>query len=161
MTKVSQRHCQAPGRECCLQHRAAVVAVVLMSLASLATQAQDENEICPCFSYEEVESIFLSGEQLAPEEGVSDCHAQDYSVECDAEIIVWDQDYATIAQARVKWFDFDPGRCDYIDTTGNPGVERHVKWPHPAPEATARACFNIISSVIAKSDTSGNCITYP
>ena len=139
----------------------AVSAVVLMSLVSREILTQDENETCPCFSYEEVESIFLSGEQLAVEEGTSNCSAEDYDVECNAEVIVWDQNYETIAQASVKWYDFDPSRCDYIDTTGNPGVERNVTWPHPAPEATARACFNIISSVIAKSDTSGKCNTYP
>jgi len=114
-------------------------AVVLISLTSMETNAQDANVSCPCFSYEEVESIFQSGEQLT----------------------VWDQNYEIIAQARVDWFDFDPSRCDYIDTVGNPGVERNVKWPHPAPEATAKSCFNIISSVIAKSDTSGRCNTYP
>jgi hypothetical protein len=139
----------------------AVSAVVLMSLISREILTQDENETCPCFSYEEVESIFLSGEQLAVEGGTSNCSAEDYDVECKAEVIVWDQNYETIAQASVKWYDFDPSRCDYIDTTGNPGVERNVTWPHPAPEATARACFNIISSVIAKSDTSGKCNTYP
>ena len=138
-----------------------VFTVVLMSLISMETHAQDENETCPCFSYEEVESIFLSGEQLTVEQGVSSCNAEDYSVECKAEVIVWDQNYEIIAQARVNWFDFDPSRCDYIDTVGNPGVERNVKWPHPAPEATAKSCFNIISSVIAKSDTSGKCNTYP
>jgi len=136
----------------------AVIAVILMSVE---THAQDENETCPCFSYEEAESIFMSGEQLTAEKGSSDCNAEDYSVECKAEVIVWDQDYEVIAQASVEWFDFDPSRCVYIDTAGNPGVERNVRWPHPAPEATARACFNIISSVIAKSDTSGKCNTFP
>ena len=139
----------------------AVFAVVLMSYISMEIHAQDENEICPCFSYEEVESIFLSGEQLTAEEGVIACSTADYSVECNAEVTVWDQDYAIIAQARVEWFDFDPSRCDYIDIAGNSGVERNIEWPHPAPEAAARACFNIISSVIAKSDTSGRCETYP
>jgi hypothetical protein len=139
----------------------AMFAVVLISLTSLETNAQDANVSCPCFSYEEVESIFQSGEQLTAEEGMSECIAEDYSVECKAEVVVWDQNYEIIAQARVNWYDFDPSRCDYIDTAGNPGVERNVNWPHPAPEATARACFDIISSVIAKSDTSGRCNTYP
>jgi len=139
----------------------AMFAVVLISLTSMETNAQDANVSCPCFSYEEVESIFQSGEQLTAEEGMSECIAEDYSVECKAEVVVWDQNYEIIAQARVDWFDFDPSRCDYIDTVGNPGVERNVKWPHPAPEATAKSCFNIISSVIAKSDTSGKCNTYP
>jgi len=77
------------------------------------------------------------------------------------KLVIWDQDYAIIAQARVVWFDFDPSRCEYIDTVINPGVERNVDWPHPAPEAVARAFYDIISSVIAKSDTSGRCETYP
>ena len=138
-----------------------VFAVVLMCLISMEANAQDEDASCPCFNYEEVESIYQRGEQLTAEEGSGGCNAEDYSVECKAEVTVWDQDYAVIAQASVVWFDFDPSRCNYIDTTGNPGVERNVSWPHPAPEATARACFDIISSVIAKSDTSGKCITYP
>jgi len=161
MTMVPQGNCQAPDKKFYLQHGIAVFAVVLMSLVSIEAHAQDENNSCPCFSYEEVESIFLRGEQLTAEEGVSACHTEDYSVECNAEVVVWDQDYAIIAQASVEWFDFDPSHCDYIDTVGNPGVERNVSWPHPAPEAVARACFNIISSVIAKSDTSGKCDTYP
>jgi len=103
----------------------------------------------------------LSGEKLATEDGISDCSATDYGVECNAEVIVWDQNYVTIAQASINWYDFDPSRCDYSDSMGNPGVERNVTWSHPAPEATARACFNIISNVIAKSDTSGKCNTYP
>ena len=139
----------------------ALSAMVLMSLISRESLTQDENETCPCFSYEEVESIFLSGKKLAEAGGSSSCSAEDYNVEISAEVIVWDQDFATIAQVSVKWYDFDPSRCEYSDSTGNPGVERNVTWPHPAPEATARACFNIISSVIAKSDTAGICITHP
>ena len=139
----------------------AVSVAALMSLISMETHAQDENESCPCFSYEEVDEMFQRGEQLTWEEGEISCRAEDYSVERSAEVILWDQDYSVLAQARVEWFDFDPSGCDYTDASGNPGVERNVKWPHPAPEATARACFNIISSVIAKSDTSGKCSTYP
>ena len=135
--------------------------VVLMNPIRMESQTQDENETCPCFSYEEVESMFLRGQQFAAEGGESNCRAEDYSVECNAEVAVWDQDFTLIAKARVQWFDFDPSRCDYIDTIGNPGVERNIRWPHPAPEATARACFDIISIVIAKSDTSGICNTYP
>ncbi len=161
MTMVSHGHSQASSRKFCAQHVVAVFAVVLMSFISMETPAQDENETCPCFSYEEVESIFLRGEQLAEEEGVDACSTQDYTVECNAEVVVWDQDYAVIAQARVDWFDFDPSRCEYIDTASDPVVERNVSWPHPAPEAVARACFNIISSVIAKLDTTGKCETYP
>ena len=138
-----------------------VSAVVLLSLISMESRAQDTQESCPCFSYEEVESIFQSGVHLTEEEGMSDCSAQDYSVECNAEVTVWDQNYTIVAQARIYWFDFDPGGCVYIDTTSDPDVERNIRWPHPAPEATARACFNIISGVIAKSDTSGRCNTYP
>ena len=132
-----------------------------MVLVSMGSPAQDENETCPCFSYEEVESIFLAGNGLAVEGGALVCSAEDYSVEISAEMVIWDQDYSTIAQAGVKWYDFDPSRCNYIDTIGNPGVERKVVWPHPAPKATARSCFDIISSVIAKSDSAGNCNTYP
>jgi hypothetical protein len=138
-----------------------VSAVVLLSLISMGSRAQDTQESCPCFNYEEVESIFQSGVHLTEEEGMSDCSAQDYSVECNAEVIVWDQNYTIVARARIDWFDFDPGGCIYIDTTSDPDVERNIRWPHPAPEATARACFNIISGVIAKSDTSGRCNTYP
>ncbi len=139
----------------------ALFAAILMSLISMKAHAQDESETCPCFTLEEVESIFIRGEQITADEGTSECSAEDYSVECKAEIVIWDQNYEVIAQARVDWFDFDPSRCEYTDTTGNPGVERSIKWPHPAPEALARSCFDIISSVIAKSDTSGKCNTYP
>jgi hypothetical protein len=139
----------------------AVSVLVLMSLVGMTAHAQGEMEACPCFSYEEVESILLSGEQVSAEGGSISCVAEDYSVEINAEVSVFDQDYTTLARARVLWYDFDPGRCDYMDTTGNPGVERNVRWPHPAPKTTAKACFEIISSVIAKSDTSGNCSTYP
>lgn len=161
MTMVSQGHNRAPGRKSPIQLGPAVFAVVLMSFISMETPAQDENEACPCFSYEEVESIFLRGAQLPEEEGVSACHTEDFSVECNAEVIIWDQDYALVAQARVDWFDFDPSRCEYIDIAGNPGVERNVNWPHPAPEATARACYNIIARVIAKLDSSSRCEIYP
>jgi len=139
----------------------AVFAVVLMSLISMETFAQENNELCPCFSYQEVESIFMSGEQLLAEGGGITCVAEDYSVEINAEVSVYDQDYTTTAQARVAWYDFDPSQCDYLDAMGNPGVERNVRWPHPAPEITARACFEIISSVIAKFDASGNSNVYP
>jgi hypothetical protein len=110
---------------------------------------------------EEIESIFLIEADLPDEERNSSCSAEDYKVECSAEVIVMDQDYEVIAQARVDWVDFDPGGCEYTDTRAEPPVEREVRWPHPAPEATARACFNIISSVIAKADTAGICNTYP
>jgi len=154
-------HGQASSSKFYVQHGVAVFALVLMSVISMESPAQDENANCPCFSYEEVESIFLIGEQLAAEEGVGACSTQDYTVECNAEVVVWDQDYAIIAQARVDWFDFDPSRCEYTDATSSPVVKRNISWPHPAPEAAARACFNIISNVIAKLDTTGKCETYP
>lgn len=139
----------------------AVSAAVLASLICMKAYAQEENEPCPCFSYEEVEAIFLDGEHLTEAEGSVSCHARDYSVECTAEVVITDQNFATIAKASVSWADFDPSRCDYMDTTADPAIDRRVRWPHPAPEATARDCFKIISSVIEKSDTSGNCNTYP
>jgi len=137
------------------------LAILAISLISLESRAQSEDVICPCFSMEEIESIFLIEADLPDEERNSSCNAEDYKVECSAEVIVMDQDYEVIAQARVDWVDFDPGGCEYTDTRAEPPVEREVRWPHPAPEATARACFNIISSVIAKSDSAGNCNTYP
>ena len=161
MTGMSRGHYQDSGRKFCLQHGLAVFAAALMSLVSIEAYAQDNAETCPCFDYEEVESIFARGEQLAEDEGVSACHTEDYSVECNAEVVVWDQDFAVIARASVNWFDFDPSNCEYIDTAFDPDEERYVSWPHPAPEVVARACFNIISSVIAKLDTSGKCETYP
>jgi len=51
--------------------------------------------------------------------------------------------------------------CEYLDTTIDPHVERAVRWPHPAPESTARACLSIISKAIAKSDTGSYCNIYP
>lgn len=139
----------------------AVSALALLSLVSMPSFAQDSAATCPCFSYEEVEAIFLQAEQLREEEGTSDCSVEDYSVECNAEVIVWDQDYNIVAQARVDWFDYDPSGCEYTNTSNDPDVERSVSWPHPAPEATARACLMIISRVIKKFDTSGKCNTYP
>jgi hypothetical protein len=130
-------------------------------LISMETRSQDEGGSCPCFSYEDVESIFQRMVQLDSEGGGGSCEAQDYSVEITAELTAWDQDFKTIAQASVAWFDFDPGRCEYIDASTEPAFERNISWPHPAPEATARACFDIISEVIAKSDTTGKCNTYP
>ena len=135
--------------------------VVLMSPIRMETQAEDEDQSCPCFSHEEVESMFLRAQQLAAEGGEVTCSAEDYSVERNAEVTVWDQDFELIAKAKVEWFDFDSGYCKYVDNTGSLDVERNIRWPHPAPEATAMACFNIISSVIAKSDTTAKCNTYP
>ncbi len=158
MIKLSQKHRQAKGANIRFQLGAAVSAIILC-LVSIETNAQEENESCPCFSYEEVESIFLRALQLTTEEGESNCKAEDYSVECAAEIVIWDKNYTETAHVQVEWFDFDPGLCAYTDSIGNPGVERDVRWPHPAPEATARACYDIIASVIAKSDSAGKCFT--
>jgi hypothetical protein len=135
--------------------------LILMSTISFESGAQQESESCPCFNHEEVESIFLQGLNLSEEQGMIDCSAEDYSVEFSAEVIVWDQDYAMIAQVRVEWFDFDPGGCEYIETSGDVEVERNTRWPHPAPQETAHACFNIISTVISNLDKLYNCTTYP
>ena len=161
MTMMSQEHCQAPGIKSPLQQGLAVFAAALMSLISIEAYAQDDTEVCPCFSLEEVESIFDRGEKLAEDEGLSACHTEDFTVECNAEVVVWDQDFAVIAKASVNWFDFDPSNCEYVDTATDPDEERYISWPHPAPETVARACFNIIASVITKLDTSGKCETYP
>jgi len=134
---------------------------LLVGLANLNVSAGDEGEPCPCFSLAEVEAIFLSQQQAIAEGRNSLCAVEDYGVELKGEITVEGEDYSTIAQARVTWFDYDPGGCAYIDTVGNPGVERKERWPLPAPEATARACFDIISGVVAKSDTTGSCSKYP
>ena len=149
------------GRISCSQHGSAVFTVLLLISISMVTLAQDENETCPCFNYEEVESIFLSGEPATEAGGMAACHTEDYSVESNAEVVVWDQDFNVIAHARVDWFDFDPGHCEFIDTAADPDVERRVSWPHPAPKQVARACFDIIASVIAKLDSSYLCETYP
>ena len=135
--------------------------VLMVSLIHIEVLAQDDSETCPCFSYDEVEALFLSGEQLTAAGGSFDCHARDYSVECSAEVLIMDQNFATIARASINWADFDPSSCDLVDSRADPAIERKVRWPHPAPKATARDCFNIISSVIEKSDTSGHCTTYP
>jgi hypothetical protein len=138
-----------------------VSVMVLMVLINTQSSAQDTNETCPCFNHEEVQSIFLGAVNLTDEQGMSNCSAEDYSVELKAEVVVWDQDFTVVAHTRVDWADFDPGGCKYIDTKSDPVVERNVKWSRPAPQTAVRACFNIISSVIAKSDTSGMCNTYP
>jgi hypothetical protein len=138
-----------------------ILVILAIALISQESRAQSEDETCPCFSMEEVESTFLIQADLPEEERNTNCTAEDFKVELSAEVVVMDQDYEVIAQARVKWLDFDPGGCEYTDTRTDPNVERKVRWPHPAPEATARACFNIISSVFAKLDTAGNCSTYP
>jgi hypothetical protein len=139
----------------------AVSAVVLTGWISAGLQAQEVKDTCPCFSYEETESIFSKGTNLKEDEGTISCSAQDYKVELSAVINLMDRNFDTVSQARVNWYDYDPGGCEYLDASSDPVVRRNVKWPHPAPEAVARACYNIISSVIAKLDTAHKCTTYP
>lgn len=136
-------------------------AALLATFMSLVAKAQDENAACPCFSYEEVEGVFLSGDKLLASGGGGNCQASDYSVEFRGEVVVIDEDYKMIARASVNWADFDPGHCDYRDTRVEPEVERSVTWPHPAPEALARACLDIISTAIENLDSSHHCRTYP
>jgi hypothetical protein len=138
-----------------------VPAALLAGSITVDAHAQEGSEPCPCFSYEEAESIFLKEGQLAAEGGETYCTVEDYSVEIKAEVTVRDQNYDVIAQARVAWFDYDPSSCTYIDTTVEPVVERSHRWPNPAPEAAARACFDIISRAVEKSDTTGRCNRYP
>jgi hypothetical protein len=147
----------------CKSHHRLIIFLAISALALIMpeSRAQSEEETCPCFSMAEVESIFQIEADLPDEERNSNCDAEDYKVEIAAEVVVMNQDYEVTALARVKWLDFDPGSCEYTDTRVDPHVARQVRWPHPAPEATARACFNIITSAIAKSDKAGNCSTYP
>lgn len=135
--------------------------LILSGAISPAAQAQDETAVCPCFNFEEVEGVFLSGDKLLASGGGGSCQVNDYSVEFIGEVVVIDKDYKTLARASVKWADFDPGQCDYRNATAEPVIERTEYWPHPAPEATARACLEVISSVIAKLDTTGRCRKYP
>ena len=139
----------------------ALSVIVLMGLKNMELRAQSDNQVCPCFSNEEIESIFLAGLGMTEDESIIDCKAMDYKVEFVAEEVVWDQNYDVVAQARVKWFDFDPGGCEYINNMADPAVERSARWPHPAPEATARTCFNIISNVIKTFDKDGICNIFP
>ena len=120
-----------------------------------------EGSVCPCFSYEEVEGVFLSGDKLLASGGGGNCQASDYSVEFKGEVVVIDKDYNMVARASVNWADYDPGRCEYRDTREDPVVERTETWPYPAPEALARACLEIISNVIDNQDSSHRCSTYP
>ena len=146
---------RAAGRSICLWPMV-VVCLLVLSLASFATQAQDE---CPCFSHEEIKSMVLRMQQITFEEGEFNCKAEDYSVELSAEATIWDTNFSVVSQARVEWYDFDPGLCVFIDNSADPAIERNETWPHPAPEAVARLCYTIFSSVIAESDTSGKCMT--
>ena len=53
--------------------------VVLMSPIRMETQAEDEDQSCPCFSHEEVESMFLRAQQLAAEGGEVTGRSEDYA----------------------------------------------------------------------------------
>ena len=161
MTMVLHSYRWAPDSKFCPPGGLVLLVAILLSFISLETAAQEEPDTCPCFSYEEVEAMFLRGQTLTEEGGTASCRTEDYSVECNAEVALWDQDFSLIAHARVDWFDFDPSRCEYIDLAGNPGVERNIDWPHPAPETTARACYKIIARIIENLDASGLCETYP
>ena len=139
----------------------ALSGLFLTASISLVAWAQDEGAACPCFSYEEVEGVFLTGDKLLASGGGGNCQVNDYSVEFIGEVVVIDENYQTLARASVRWADFDPGRCDYQDTTVDPPVERSENWPYPAPEVPARACLKIISTAIETLDSSGRCSTYP
>ena len=134
---------------------------VLMSQISTELLAQSANETCPCFSSEEVEAIFVIDAGIVEEERNSECIDEDFKVEIAAEITVLNMDWEPIAKAQVDWADYDPGGCVYINTTTDPQIERNERWPHPAPEATARACLDIIGAAIVKLDAAGNCNIYP
>jgi hypothetical protein len=138
-----------------------VSAIVLINLLSTELLAQSENETCPCFSSEEVEAVFVINAGIAEEDRNSECIAEDFKVEIAAEVTALNMDWEPIAKAQVKWADFDPGGCLYINTKTNPPIERKEKWPHPAPEAIARACFDSIVTAISTSDTGSNCDVYP
>lgn len=137
------------------------IGLVVAACVGPLAWAQESAEPCPCFSYEEVEGVFRSGQKLIASGGGGSCQASDYAVEFKGEVVVTDQNFKTVARASVAWADFDPGRCEYRDASVEPEVERSIHWPHPAPEVAARACLDIISSVIKNLDTTGNCRTYP
>ena len=136
-------------------------AIVVISLINTELLAQSENETCPCFSSEEVEAIFVINAGIAEEDRNSECIAEDFKVEFAAEVTALNMDWEPIAKAQVKWADYDPGSCVYINTKTDPPIERNERWPHPAPEATARACLDNIAAAILTSDTGGNCSVYP
>lgn len=136
--------------------------LILAAYPCAIAQAQETTGDCPCFNSEEAESVFFKvGEVGAGGGGSSNCQVNDYTVEFSGELRVTDANYQAVAQASVKWADFDPGSCNFLDNSVQPAVERNVHWPHPAPEATARACLDILSSVIDRLDTDGDCRTYP
>lgn len=136
-------------------------AIVLVFMINTELLAQTENETCPCFSSEEVEAIFVINAAIAELDRNSECIAEDFKVEISAEVTALNMDWDPIAKAQVDWADYDPGGCQYINTTTDPQIERKERWPHPAPEATARACLDNIAAAILKFDTDGNCNIYP
>jgi hypothetical protein len=143
-----------------LEFGALASAIVLVFLINSELFAQTEAETCPCFNLQEVEAIFAINAAIPEDQQNYVCMAEDYKVEFTAEIKVLSSDWDSIALAHVKWFDFDPGSCEYIDTTIDPPVNRKVKWPHPAPESVARACLAVISEAIEKAGTVAVCNTY-
>jgi hypothetical protein len=136
-------------------------ATVLVFLINTELLAQTEPVTCPCFNVQEVEAIFAINAAIPAEQQNNECIAEDFRVEFAAEMTVLDDNWDPIARAHVKWLDFDPGTCEYINTTVDPPIERKVKWPHPAPEPIARACLEVIAEAIAKADTGGICDKYP
>ena len=137
--------------------------LVALLLVVACTQAFGQPPECPCFSPEEVESIFVRGDLLSNESGGLDCTASDYSVEYNAEVTVWDKLYTLIAQAIIEWYDYDRSQCQFVDNEADPPVERAVTWDQPAEDNAeiANACFKIIAGVITKLDSSGKCSTFP
>ena len=137
-----------------------LLGVALASLAGSPVSAQDGGS-CACFDYQEVEALFLNAPRLGDGKGSLSCHAKDYSVELSGEVTVMDENFRTVRQVSIKWNDYDPARCRFLDASVEPKVDRQERWPHPAPEDLARACFKLISDVIAELDTDGMCAIYP
>jgi hypothetical protein len=143
-----------------LEFGALASAIVLAFLINSELLAQTGAETCPCFNLQEVEAIFAINAAIPEDQQNYVCMAEDYKVEFTAEIKVLNSDWDPIALAQVRWFDFDPGGCEYINTTLDPPVNRKVVWPHPAPEPVARACLEVISEAIEKAGTVVICNTY-
>jgi hypothetical protein len=142
-----------------IKHLQQLAILAITAMISVGLPAQDAE--CPCFSLPEVVSLLQQAEALAGEGGTIRCLTQDYSVELKGEFTINDSNYSTIAQVRVEWLDYDPCSCRFLDQTVDPPVDRQARWPHPAPEDLARACFGIIGSAIKQADTSGRCSTHP
>ena len=136
-------------------------AAVLSGALGMQALAQDEGESCACFGSEEVAAIFATYEQLAAAGASMNCSANDYSVEFTSEVSVFDENFASVARANVNWSDYAAARCGYQDASADPPIDRTETWPHPAPEAAARACLEILSNAIAELDSAGMCSTYP